>query len=137
MHSYILYITMSITNRQKIGEMPKSIMSKFWSLIDSNLLMRLQSHWQDCIMIPCTLVAIIPSSDWKRSHITPVHKDWVEDDPTNYRLNCSFSIIGMFLEWHNFYCSVIWLAWESWSITSSPTEDILLVTDTIVHCFCR
>ena len=48
--------------------------------------------------LPCTLVAIIPSSDWKRSHITPVHKDWVEDDPTNYRLNSSFSIIGKFLE---------------------------------------
>ena len=26
---------------------------------------------------------IIPSSDWKRFHITPVYKDWVEDDPTN------------------------------------------------------
>ena len=24
-------------NRQKIGEMPKSIMSKFWSIIDSSL----------------------------------------------------------------------------------------------------
>ena len=42
---------------------------------------------------------VIPS-DWKRSHITPVHKGGADDDPTNYRpIACAVvSIIAKILE---------------------------------------
>ena len=50
-------------NRQKIGEMPKSIMSKLWSIINSslpepNVPDKDDFNYYNCITVICTIISI-------------------------------------------------------------------------------
>ena len=82
---------------------------------------------------------VIPS-DWKRSHIMPVHKGGAEDDPTKYRPIAVVSIIAKILERivatqssDYFVGNELVLPHQGAYNHGRSTEDILLVAvDTIV-----
>ena len=71
---------------------PDGLSARFLKAISNEIAEPLTRLYNDSLR-----TGIIPS-DWKKSHITPVHKGGAEDDPTNYRPIAVVSIIAKILE---------------------------------------